>query len=194
MDYRDVPEYFQSLRTKDTIASKALAFTILTATRTSESRGAVTDEIDLKGNIWVIPDRRMKADREHRVPLSGEALKIIEEVKPFKRQTDEFLFPGLTRDKPTSASSLLKIVKQHDQTLTVHGFRSAFRDWCAEQTNYPREVAEAALAHSLKDKTEAAYQRGDLFEKRSKLMDQWAQYCLKGKGKADVLPIRRKAK
>jgi integrase len=194
MDYRDVPEYFQSLRTKDTIASKALAFTILTATRTSESRGAVTDEIDLKGNIWVIPDSRMKADREHRVPLSGEALKIIEEVKPFKRQTDEFLFPGRTGDKPTSASSLLKIVKQHDETLTVHGFRSAFRDWCAEQTNFPREVAEAALAHSLKDKTEAAYQRGDLFEKRSKLMDQWAQYCLKGKGKADVLPIRRKAK
>jgi integrase len=194
MDYRDVPEYFRSLRSMDTIASRALAFTVLTATRTSEARAVTTDEIDENGKAWIIPDSRMKAHREHRVPLSSEALKIIEEVKPFKRHTDEFLFPGLSRNKPISASSLLKIIKRHDDSLTVHGFRSSFRDWCAEQTSFPREVAEAALAHTVKDKTEAAYQRGDLFEKRRRLMDQWAQYCLKGKVEAKVVPIRKKAK
>ena len=136
----------------------------------------------------------MKADREHRVPLSAEALKIIKEMEPFKRHTDHFLFPGQAHAKPISEASLLKVVKQRDKTLTVHGFRSTFRDWCAEQTSFPREVAEAALDHSVRDKTEAAYQRGDLFEKRRELMDQWAQYCLKGNAKARVVPIRKQAK
>ena len=115
-------------------------------------------------------------------------------MEPFRRHTDNYIFPGQAYGKPISEASLLKVVKQQDKTLTVHGFRSTFRDWCAEQTSFPREVAEAALAHCVKDKTEAAYQRGDLFEKRRELMDQWAQYCVKGRGKADVLQIRRKVK
>ena len=141
--------------------------------------------------LWIIPDSRMKADREHRVPLSKEAMKILKEMEPFKRHTDNLVFPGLARDKPISEASLLKLVKQSHPTLTVHGFRSSFRDWCAEQTNYPREVAEEALAHSLKDKTEAAYQRCDMFEKRRKLMDSWADYCLNGNSVADVVPINK---
>jgi integrase len=189
MDYRDLPEYFQSLRKRDSVSSRALAFTILTAARNGEARAVTSDEFDVKGKIWIIPDNRMKADREHRVPLSAEALKIIKEMEPFKRHTDNYIFPGQAQAKPISEASLLKVVKQYDKTLTVHGFRSTFRDWCAEQTSYPREVAEAALAHALKDKTEAAYQRGDLFEKRRKLMDSWASYCLKGKAVAEVIPI-----
>jgi integrase len=194
MDYRDVPEYFQSLRKRDSVATRALAFTILTAARNGEARAVTTDEIDGSAKVWVIPDSRMKADREHRVPLSPEALKILKEMEPFQRHTDNYIFPGQARDKPISEASLLKVVKQNDSTLTVHGFRSSFRDWCAEQTSFPREVAEAALAHSVKDKTEAAYQRGDLFEKRRILMDHWAQYCLKGVGTTKVVPIRENAK
>ncbi len=192
MDYKDVPEYFQSLRAKDTLASKALAFTILTATRSGEARAATRSEIN--DNVWIIPDSRMKAEREHRVPLSDEAMKIIKEMEPFERQTDDLIFPGLAHAKPISEASLLKIVKQDHPTLTVHGFRSSFRDWCAEQTSYPREVAEAALAHTLKDKTEAAYQRSDMFEKRRKLMDSWADYCLKEQSEADVVPINKAVK
>jgi integrase len=194
MDYRELPEYFRALRKRDSVATRALAFTLLTAARNGEARAVTHDELDIKGKVWIIPDRRMKAGREHRVPLSAEALKIIKEMEPFKRHTDNFIFPGQAQAKPISEASLLKVVKQQDKTLTVHGFRSTFRDWCAEQTSFPREVAEAALAHSVRDKTEAAYQRGDLFEKRRKLMDQWAQYCLEEKGKAKVVPIRKKAK
>ena len=192
MDYRDVPEYFRSLVTKDTMASKALAFTILTATRNGEARSVTRSELD--NDVWVIPASRMKAQREHRVPLSDEAMKIIKKMEPFQRNTDNFIFPGLAHAKPISEASLLKILKQKHPTLTVHGFRSSFRDWCAEQTSYPREVAEAALAHTLKDKTEAAYQRGDMFEKRRKLMDSWADYCLKEKRSAGVVPINKAAK
>ncbi|MBT4075094.1 MAG: tyrosine-type recombinase/integrase [Gammaproteobacteria bacterium] len=191
MDYRELPEFFRSLRKKDTIASKALAYTILTVTRNGEARGVTRTEIDNKAQAWIIPENRMKAEREHRVPLSGEAFKIIKEMEPFKRHTDDFIFPGLAHAKPISEASLLKLVKLSHPTLTVHGFRSSFRDWCAEQTNFPREVAEAALAHIIKDKTEAAYQRGDMFEKRRKLMDLWTDYCLKGKTEADVIPINK---
>ncbi len=172
MDYRELPEYFRALRKRDSVATRALAFTILTAARNGEARAVTNDELDIKGKIWTIPDSRMKADREHRVPLSAEALKIIKEMEPFRRHTDNFIFPGQAHAKPISEASLLKVVKQQDKTLTVHGFRSTFRDWCAEQTSFPREVAEAALADSVRDKTEAAYQRGDLFEKRRKLIDQ----------------------
>ena len=194
MDYRELPEYFRALRKRDSVAARALAFTILTAVRNGEARAVTSNEIDPKGRVWTIPKDRMKAGKEHRVPLSAEAMKVIKEMEPFRRHTDNYVFPGQAQGKPISEPSLLKVVKQQDKTLTVHGFRSTFRDWCAEQTSFPREVAEAALAHSVKDKTEAAYQRGDLFEKRRKLMDQWAQYCLQGKEKAKVVPIRKKAR
>lgn len=175
MDYRDIPAYFCKLRAKKTISCRALAFTILTASRNGESRQLTYDELNLNDNIWIIPEERMKAGREHRVPLSGESLKIIKEMQTIN-QTG-LVFEGFRTGRPISEAALLKEVKLHDTELTVHGFRSAFRDWCAEKTNYPREVAEAALAHSLKDKTEAAYQRGDILEKRRELMNAWADYC-----------------
>ena len=191
MDYRVLPEYFKSLREKDTIASKALAFTLLTATRNGEARAATRPELDDKANAWVIPDNRMKAGREHRIPLSKEASDIIKEMEPFKKVTVDFIFPGLAKGKPINEAALMKLLKKDHPTLTIHGFRSSFRDWCAEQTNYPREVAEAALAHTIKDKTEAAYQRGDMFEKRRKLMNAWAEYCLNDKGNSEVVPINK---
>jgi len=192
MPYADVPEYYRNLRKLDTIAAKSLAFIILTSSRSSEARGATWEEIDLKKGIWTIPDERMKADRPHRVPLSKEAITILEAVKPFARK-DGLIFPGLKQNRAISEAACMKLLKADHPTLTIHGFRSSFRDWCAEMTNYPREVAEAALAHTLKDKVEAAYQRGDIFEKRRKLMDAWSNYCLNGKKSTNVIPLKKKA-
>ena len=145
------------------------------------------NEVDSNAMAWAIPEMRMKAGREHRVPLAQEAIVILREVEPFQR--DDFIFPGQCKGKPISDTALLKLLKQDHPTLTIHGFRSSFRDWCAEMTSYPREVAESALAHTLKDKTEAAYQRGDMLEKRRKLMDEWADYCLSDSKSADDVPI-----
>jgi len=189
MPYVSIPDYFRGLRKIDTLAAKALAFTILTATRTSEARGAILEEINTDESIWNIPEERMKSHRLHRVPLCEESLKILEEAKVYQR--DIFVFPALKKEKPISDAALLKLLKQTHPELTVHGFRSTFRDWCAEMTSYPREQAEAALAHVLKDQTEAAYQRGDMLEKRRKLMDAWADYCLNGRQSSDVIPIKK---
>lgn len=191
MPYSDLPDYFRSLRKIDTLAAKALAFAILTATRSNETRGAKWEEIDLQTGTWTIPDDRMKAGRSHRVPLTNECLKILNEVEPFK--SDSLMFPGLRKVSPISDVALLKLLKQTHPTLTIHGFRSSFRDWCAEMTNYPGALAEAALAHILKDKTEAAYQRGDMFEKRRKLMNAWADYCMNGQKVSGVVPIQKQA-
>ena len=192
MPYTDIPDYFRSLRKVDTLAAKALAFTILTASRTSEARGALKDEINKKEKIWNIPDERMKAGRPHRVPLNRECFKLLKEAENYQR--DNFIFPALTKDKPISDAALLKLLKQTHPKLTVHGFRSTFRDWCAEMTAYPRELAESALAHTVKDQTEAAYQRGDMLEKRRELMEAWADYCLNGKTSKNIIPIKRNTK
>lgn len=192
MPYADIPEYFRNLRKVNTLAAKALSFTILNASRSSEAREAEWAEIDLEADIWTIPEERMKAEREHRIPLTKESIKILKKVESLK--TDNQVFPGLRKGKSISDAALLKQLKQTHPTLTVHGFRSSFRDWCAEMTNFPRELAESALAHSLKDKTEAAYQRGDMFEKRRKLMEAWSTYCTKGKKIADVVPIKKLAR
>jgi integrase len=190
MPYAELPEYFIELRKRETLAAKALAFAILTATRSNEAREARWSEIDVKKGIWIIPEARMKAGREHRVPLTPECMSILKVIKPDK--TNDFVFPGLGKDTSISDAALLKSLKQTHPTLTVHGFRSSFRDWCAEMTNYPRELAEAALAHALKDQTEAAYQRGDMFDKRRKLMYSWADYCLTGKKTSKkVAPINK---
>ena len=191
MPYSDVPAYFKALRKKDTLAAKALAFTILTATRSNEAREARWNEFDLKAGIWSIPDERMKADKPHRVPLSDEALMILKETEPFK--VDDRVFPGLSKGRSISDAAVLKQLKSSHPNCTVHGFRSSFRDWCAETTNYPREIAESALAHAIKSETEAAYQRGDMFIKRQKLMDAWTNHCLKGKKVANVTPIQKHA-
>jgi integrase len=179
------------LREREGVAARALEFTIITAARTSEVLGAPWEEMDLEGKVWVVPPSRMKAGREHRVPLSRRAVAVLKTMHSL-RQSD-FVFPGERRDKPLSNMSMLMMLRRMDRAdLTAHGFRSTFRDWAAERTNFPREVAEAALAHVVGDKVEAAYRRGDLFEKRRRLMEMWAAHCMAAKRNvAAVLPIKR---
>lgn len=176
MFYTDLPEFMQRLRALDSISAKALEFTILTAVRTSEAIGAKEAEFDLKAKVWTIPAERMKASRPHRVPLSDRVLEILE-MTP-REANNPYVFPGAKRGKPLSNMAMLELLQGMEGTegLTVHGFRSTFRDWAAERSSFPREIAEAALAHVVRDKTEAAYQRGDLLEKRRRLMTAWAGY------------------
>jgi integrase len=190
MPYRDVPNFFRVLRNKDIIAAKALAFTILTAARNGESREARWNEIDTNSKEWVLPEERMKAKKEHKVPLSDLALNILKEAKP--HGSGVFVFEGHKKNRPISETALRKLLKKYHPTLTIHGFRSSFREWCAEMTSYPREVAEMSLAHSLKDKVEAAYQRSDLLDKRRKLMDEWSEFCLNGNNTDEVIPLKKK--
>ncbi len=176
LPYAEVSAFLKSLRAEEGIVPAALEFLILTATRTSEAIGATWDEIDLDAGIWTIPADRMKAGRPHRVPLCVPALAILARVKVF--ESGRYVFTGRQVTKPLSNMAMLQLLKRMGRNdLTAHGFRSTFRDWAAECTNHPREVAEASLAHALKDKTEAAYQRGDFFEKRTRLMVDWANYC-----------------
>jgi integrase len=143
--------------------------------------GAQWSEFDLEHGVWTVPANRMKAGREHRVPLSSRARQILKDL--FETRDREFVFPGRNPNKPLSITALHKIVRRMNVgEATVHGFRSAFRDWAAECTNFPNEVCEAALAHVIENKAEAAYRRGDLFEKRRKLMEAWAEYCAASKG------------
>lgn len=192
LPYTEIGGFFVSLREQTGIAAKALEFTILTAARTSEAIGARWDEIDFKAQAWTVPAERMKAKKEHRSPLSGRAIEILRELSKIKQ--GEFVFPGRSNDSALSNMAMLQLLKRMGRgDLTVHGFRSTFRDWAAEQTNYPREVAEMALAHTVGDKVEAAYRRGDLFEKRRRMMEDWATYCArKPQAAGDVVPIRRK--
>ncbi len=176
LPYAETGAFMQEVRKSDVVAAKALEFVILTATRTSETIGATWDEIDFKNKVWTIPASRIKASREHKVPLTAEALAILEAMK--ETRVSDYVFPGGRAKNPLSNMAMLKFLDRMERSeLTVHGFRSTFRDWAAEQTNFPREVAEMALAHAVSDKVEAAYRRGDLFEKRRKLMEGWARYC-----------------
>jgi len=153
---------------------------ILTATRTGEIIGAEWDEINVNQKVWVIPDARMKAGREHRIPLSGAALAILEQMSEIRESN--FIFPGGKKGKPLSNMAMLAVIKRMGRDdLTAHGFRSTFRDWAAEQTNFPREVVEMALAHAIENKVEAAYRRGDLFQKRRQLMGAWARFSSEAK-------------
>jgi integrase len=163
------------LREQVGVSARALEFCILTATRTNEATGAKWQEFNLGESTWVIPAERMKAKREHRVPLSPRTLEILQEMKSLG--ASNYVFPSLSSDKPLSNMALLMLLRRMQLEVTTHGFRSTFRDWVSERTNFPREVAEAALAHTLKDKVEAAYRRGDLFEKRRMLMVAWAEFC-----------------
>lgn len=174
LPYAEIGVFVHALQAQDGTAARALEFLILTGCRTGEVIGARWAEIDLASGIWTVPDVRMKAGREHRVPLSPAALRILERMRG---QDQEFVFPGGRVGRPLSNMAMLKVLERMQRDdLTAHGFRSTFRDWAAEQTHFPREVAEAALAHTLSDKVEAAYRRGDLFQKRRELMDAWAAY------------------
>jgi integrase len=176
MPYRDVPAHMAELRRQTSSSAMALEWTILNAVRTSETIGATWGEIDLAAKVWTIPAERIKAARDHRVPLSDRALAILDALP--REEGNPHLFIGAKQGKGLSNMAMLELLRgMAGNSYTVHGFRSSFRDWCAEQTNHPREIAEAALAHALKDKTEAAYQRGDLLEKRRRLMNAWSRYC-----------------
>ena len=183
MPFADVPAFMERLRTLDTAGARAFEFLILTAARTGEALGARWGEIDLAGKVWTIPAARMKAAREHRVPLSGRALAILAEMALLydgKPEPTDAIFPGRRLGQPASNMVLEMILRRFNlksEGVTAHGFRSAFRDWCGEATNFPREVAEAALAHTIGNAVEAAYRRGDALEKRRVLMETWAGYC-----------------
>jgi len=174
------------------IAARALEFLILTAARTGEIIGAQWDEIDLSEKLWVVPEARMKAGREHRVPLSGAALTILKQMNAIRE--GDFVFPGGKKGKPLSNMAMLAVLKRMGRRdLSAHGFRSTFRDWAAEQTNFPREVVEMALAHPIESKVEAAYRRGDLFRKRRQLMEAWARFCGSPKEGGEIVVIRSRA-
>lgn len=168
-----VPEFVKSLKAREGIAARALEFAILTAARSGEVRGATWREIDLEAGVWGIPGERMKANREHRVPLSKQALEILKTLPRFVG--NDLIFPS-PRGGSLSDMTLLAVMKRMEVNAVPHGFRSTFRDWVGEHTNYPRELAEQALAHSLQNKVEAAYRRGDALDKRRVMMQEWADF------------------
>jgi integrase len=181
------------LRQREAVAARALEFAILTAARTGEVVGARWGKINLAERLWIVRAERMKAGREHRVPLSDAAVAIVERMAG-TRQNDDYLFPGQTSGRPISNMAMLMLLRRMGRGgLTAHGFRSSFRDWAAERTNFPAEVAEMALAHTVADKVEAAYRRGDLFEKRRQVAQEWAKYCATAEIPNEVVPLRRNA-
>jgi integrase len=184
LPWREIGAFMQRLRQNSRISARCLEFLILTACRSGEVRGARWDEIDLDRAVWTIPAQRMKAAREHRVPLSEPAMAVLREMAQLG--AEGFVFPGLKCAAALSDRALATLCRG----CTVHGMRSTFRDWCAEYTKHPRELAEAALAHTLKDKVEAAYQRGDLLEKRRRLMEEWAAFCSEPMVAGEVVTLR----
>src|SRR5262245_54725623 len=186
--------FLVNLRAQEGIAARALEFAILTAARTGEVIGARWNEIDFLEKTWTVPATRMKAGREHRVPLSDRTLAILEQVQPLRHAEDGFVFPGAKLSRPLSNMAFLMLLRRMGRgDLTVHGFRSTFRDWCAERTSFPNEVAEMALAHVVGSKVEAAYRRGDMFEKRRRLMQQWVTFCTtEPVGRDKVVPMQRR--
>jgi len=176
LPWREVPAFMSELRVQSGIAARALELLVLTTSRTGEVLGATWDEVDLAGATWTIPARRMKGGRAHRVPLSAPALAVLHKMSA--HSTDGLIFPGRRPDRPLSNMAMPKLLDRmgHGE-VTIHGFRSSFRDWAGETSDFPREVVEQALAHAIGDKVEAAYRRGDLFEKRRELMDSWAAFC-----------------
>jgi integrase len=188
LPYSELPSFMGDLRKCPGSAARALEFTILTAARTNETLGATWAEIDLREKVWNVPSERMKAGKDHRVPLSDCALEIVNAIAGSAEGS--FLLNGLRPGRPLSNMAMLKLLVRMDRSdLTVHGFRSTFRDWAAEHTTFPNEVVEMALAHAVNNKTEAAYRRGDLFEKRRRLMDAWAEFCATPAA-AEVVPLR----
>ena len=176
MPFAELPQFIARLRQRDAVAAMALEFTILTAARSGEALGARWDEIDFEQSLWTVPAARTKTGCVHRVPLSGRALEILKELDAAR--TGDFIFPGQRPGKPLSGMAMEMILRRMQvDRVTVHGFRSSFRDWCGEVSTFPREVAEAALAHVAGDQTERAYRRGDALEKRRRLMEAWAAYC-----------------
>jgi len=179
LPWRDMKPFMAELHKQNGIGAFALQFTILTAARSGEVRGMTWDEVDFEQRLWVIPAERMKAGKEHRVPLSNAALALLRQMEEVRLADTDIVFPGVRDHKPLSDMTLSAVLKRMQRTgLTVHGFRSTFRDWAAEATNYPQEMAEMALAHIVGNKVEAAYRRGDMLEKRRGMMEDWAAHSL----------------
>jgi len=188
LDWREVGAFMAALREREGMAARMLEFAILTAARSGEVRGATWAEFDLPGAVWTIPAGRMKAKKEHRIPLSDPAVKLLEALP----RDSDIVFQSPT-GKQFSDAAITKLLERMGRSdITGHGFRSSFRDWAGETTAYPREVIEHALAHQLKDKAEAAYARGSMFEKRRRLMDEWAKFSGKVQAAGTVTPIKGK--
>lgn len=192
LPWSEIGAFMAALRAMQGAGARAMEIIILTATRTSEVLNAKWSEIDLDGKLWTIPKERMKSFKEHRVPLSDAVIAVMTKLKADAIDS-EFVFAGRKAGSTLSNMVCLATLKRMERgDLTVHGFRSTFRDWVSETTSYPRDVAEMALAHTIEDKSEAAYRRGDLIEKRRALMSDWAAHCGKVLVPADVVPIRAK--
>lgn len=195
LPWADVPDFIARLRETDKtgpMVKLLFEFLIITAVRSGEVRGARWNEFDTDARLWTIPKERMKAKKVHVVPLSDRAMQILEEAGKARtsESDDAFVFQGTKPGRPLSDMTLTMPLRRMGIEATAHGFRSSFRDWASEATNFPNEVAEAALAHAVRDRTEAAYRRGDLLEKRRKMMDAWAAFCEGRRGK--VVPMARK--
>lgn len=194
LPYADVPAFMADLRQREATTARALEFAILTAARSGEVLGAIWAEVDLSAAVWTVPAARMKAGREHRVPLSARAVELLQGLDAAPnaekgRPPGDPVFPSVKGGKPLSSMAMAMLLRRMDSVVTAHGFRSAFRDWASETTGFPHEVCEMALAHTIGNKAEAAYRRGDLFDKRRGLMDAWAGYC--GGENGSVLQLAR---
>ncbi|SDD72561.1 tyrosine-type recombinase/integrase [Rhodospira trueperi] len=189
LPYADVPAFVTDLRQQGGVAARALEFTILTAARTGETIGAQWSEIDLNAETWIVPGERMKMEREHRVPLPPRAVEILRDMAA-THDTEGFVFPGGKAGRGLSNMAMSVLLRRMGRDgLTVHGFRSSFRDWAAERTNYPSEMAEMALAHAVGDRVARAYLRADLFDRRRRLMVDWQRWCDGEIGTGDVVML-----
>jgi integrase len=198
LPYVELPAFLVNLRSREATAARALEFLVLTAARTGEVIGARWNEIDLLDKIWTVPAGRMKAHREHRVPLSGPALAILQNMRAARDDDDgnAFVFPGPKPGRPLSNMALLMLLRRMERAaLTVHGFRATFKTWASERTAVQNEIVEASLAHIIGGKVEQAYRRTDLFEKRRRLMQQWATFCTTAlpREAGNVTPLRQQA-
>jgi integrase len=190
LPYAQIGDFMAKLRQNSSTGARAVEFIVLTAARLGEAINATWDEIDTKGRLWTVPAERMKGGREHRVPLSDAAIALLTQMATIRHS--DYVFPGSRAGRPVGENTPVRLAKEAaGADITLHGFRSSFRDWAAERTAFPREVAEMALAHAIPNAVEAAYRRGDLFEKRRRLMDSWSDYCAKPAASGKVLPIRK---
>jgi integrase len=176
MDWNDIPAFMKELQHKTDYSAKALYLTVLCATRTNETINATWPEFDLNNRMWTIPAERMKAGVEHRIPLSNAAIDLLTNLH--RIDGNQYLFPGMKQNRPLSDMAMLEMLRGMRDGCTVHGFRSTFRDWASETTLHPDTIVEMALAHTIKNKVERAYRRGDAYERRKALMQQWCDYLL----------------
>jgi len=189
LPYVEIPAFMSKVRQNTSTGARALEFIVLTAARLGEAINATWDEVDLAVRVWTIPAERMKAAREHRVPLSDAAIRLLRQMSAIRHS--DYVFPGARAGRPVGENTPVRLAKEAaGADITVHGLRSSFRDWAAERTSFPREVAEMALAHTIPNAVEAAYRRGDLFDKRRRLMDAWAEFCTR-QSSAKIVQIER---